>query len=108
MSEALGELDGAWVRIRPDGEVGQFLGLRRGGRCELLAPVSGLHGEQPGQAVEVAIALVVPDVGALASDDHGDMTRAVVVVRVAGEVHPQVVARLVGQRVGAGLSDELR
>ena len=71
------------------------------------AAVAGLHREQAREAVDVAVALVVPDVVAVAADDDGHMP-AVLVHGVAGEVHPQVVARLVGEAVVAGLAHVLR
>ena len=64
----------------------QLLGLLGGRLGEIGAPVTELAHEQAGQRVEVALALVVVDVGALALDDDRDVR-----VRVAGEVHPQVV-----------------
>ncbi len=60
-----------------------------GGVGELGAPVAELAHEEPGEAVEVALALVVPDVGALAA--HDDRHVGVVVGGVAREVHPEVV-----------------
>ena len=47
-----------------------------------------LHGEEPRERVEVALALVVPEVAALAAHDHGR-----VVLVHPREVQPQVVAR---------------
>ena len=67
-----------------------------------------LVGEQAGESVEVAVALVVPDVGTLAADDDGYVAGAVVVVGVARERHPQMVAGLVSHEVAAGLGDGLR
>ena len=61
-----------------------------GGVGELGAAVAELAHEEPGERVEVALALRVPDVGALAAHDHRHV--GVVVGRVPGEVHPEVVA----------------
>ena len=47
------------------------LRLLRGGVGELGAAVAELADEEPGQGVEVPLALGVPDVGALTADDDG-------------------------------------
>ena len=59
--------------VGPEREERQLAGLLGGGLGQLLAAVAHLDDEQPGQAVEVLLAAVVPDVGALAADDdrHG-------------------------------------
>jgi hypothetical protein len=95
-SDALGELDGTGVRIGPEREVGQ-LGRLFGRRLtELGPPVPDLAGEQPGQTIEVALAVLVPDVGALAA--HHDRHLVFLVVRAeAGEVHPEVSPRPLAQ-----------
>ena len=88
--DARGELDRARVRVAPVGEEAELLDLLGGGLADLGAAVAGVHAEQRGQAVEVALAVLVPDVAAVALDDDGQL-----VVRVrahAGEVHPQVPA----------------
>ena len=87
--EAGGELDGGRVRVGPDREVLERLGLRARGLGELGAPVPDLHGEQPRQAVEQPVAGRVPHVAALAARD--DVHRRVGAVRAEpAEVHPQV------------------
>ena len=96
LHEPVGELDGHRVGVGPQREERERLGLLGGGLRQLAAAVPGLHDEQPGQAVEVAAALVVPDVRALALDH--DRHGAGVVGRVAGEVQPQVVAGAVAER----------
>ena len=71
--------------VRSD-EARQRLCLLGGGLGELLAAVADLDDEKPRQAVDIALALVVPDGHALAaSDDRRRDARA-----VAGEVAPQV------------------
>ncbi|GAA3081268.1 hypothetical protein GCM10020254_27060 [Streptomyces goshikiensis] len=100
VGEALGEFDGLGVRVRPDGEEGEFLRLLVGDLGQFLAAVTGVDHEQSGETVEVALALVVPDVGALAPDDGGD--GGVLVGRHAGEVHPQVVVRGLGEVLAHG------
>ncbi len=98
--QPLGELHGLGVRVRPNGEEGQFLGLLERGLGEFGAAVPGLDDEQAGQPVDVALALVVVDVGALAAHDrrHG----GVLVRRHAGEVHPQVVVGRLREVSGHG------
>jgi hypothetical protein len=61
-----------------------------GSSAELGAAVAELADEEAGQRGEVALAVGVPDVGALALDDDRDV--GLVVRRHPGEVHPQVVA----------------
>ena len=59
------------------------------GLGQLGSPVTDLDDEQPGQAVEVALAVDVVDVGALAADDGRDLRLPM--GAVPGEVQPQVV-----------------
>src|SRR3954464_11272933 len=66
--EPLGQLDRLGVRIGPQREEREVLGLLGGRLGELLTAVAGLHDEQAGEAVEVPLALVVVDVGAFAAD----------------------------------------
>src|SRR5690606_28922893 len=58
---------------------------------DVAAAVAGLDDEEPAEPVDVAAALGVPDVDALALGDHRDL-RPVLVGGVPGEVHPEVVA----------------
>ena len=69
----LGQLNGPGVGVRPQGEVGQRLGLLGARLGELGAAVADLRREQPRQPVEVALSVLVPDVGALAAHDHGHL-----------------------------------
>jgi len=69
--------------------------------------VPDLDDEESGETIEVLVALVVPDVGAVTSGDDGDVA-ASLVGRVAREVHPQVFACALGETVVAGLVDVLR
>ena len=87
--DPLGQLDRRRVRVGPQRHEGQLAGLLRRGVGQLGAPVAQLGHEEPGQAVEVALALRVVDVGALAADDDGHVR--VVVRRMPREVHPQVI-----------------
>ena len=59
-----GQLDGVGVGVGPDREVPELAALAAGGLGQLGAAVADLHGEQAGEAVEVAVALDVPDVAA--------------------------------------------
>ena len=96
VGQPLGQRDGRLVGERPDGEVGQLLALLAGGLGDLLAAVADLHGEQAGEAVEVALAVLVVDVAAFAAGDHRHVVageRA-----EAGEVHPQMTLRVIGER----------
>ena len=87
--QPLGQLDGPGVGVGPQREVGQ-LGRLLGGRLgQLGAAVADLAGEQAGQAVEVALAVLVPHVGALAPHHDRDLVVGSVGAE-AGEVHPQV------------------
>ena len=69
--EPLGQLDRPGVRVRPQWEVGERLCLLGAGLGQLGSPVPDLRGEQAGQAVEIALAVLVPHVGTLAAHDDG-------------------------------------
>ena len=87
LGKTFGECDCAGVRVRPNGEEGEFFGLLGGCGGQLGSSVPQLNDEQAGQAVEIPASLIVPDVRALALDDDGYV--ATLVVRgVSGEVHP--------------------
>ena len=92
--EARGQLDGHWVRVGPNGEVRHLLGLFAGRLGEFDTAMSDLDGEQPGETVEVTVALVVPDVAAIATlhDPHRVNSAA-----DRGEVHPQVAVAELGE-----------
>ena len=87
--DPLGELDRGRVRVGPQRHERELSRLLRGGVGQLGAAVAQLAHEEAGQRVEVLLALRVPDVGALAPHDDGDV--GLVVGRVPGEVHPEVV-----------------
>ena len=77
------------MRVAPRREEAELLGLVGAGLCDIGAAVADVHAEQCAQAVEVAVAVVVPDVAAVALDDDRDL--GPVVVRAhATEVHPEV------------------
>ena len=87
------------VGVGPQREVGEGLGLGRPPPRAISAPaVAGLHDEEPGEAVEVAVALGVPHVGALAPLDDGGPGAAL--TGQPGEVQPEVVGGGLGQLVG--------
>ncbi len=86
------ELDRSRMRVGPDRVEGEFPGLTAARLRELLATVPRVHAEQRRQAVKEALALVVPDVAAVAPDDQRDGMVLMVSADV-GEVHPQVALR---------------
>jgi hypothetical protein len=100
VGEPVGQLDGLGVRVRPDREVGELTGLLGGGLGELLPAVAGLHDEQRGQAVEVAPAVAVPHVAAVAAHDQRHL--GLLVGRQAGEVQPEMVPGGAGELLEVG------
>ena len=93
--QALGQLDGAGVGVGPQGEVGQRAGLLRSRLGQLGAPVAQLRGEEAGQTIQVALAVLVPHVGTLAAHHHRDLVG--LVGAHAAEVHPEVATGLLAQ-----------
>ena len=84
-----GELDRARVRVRPVRVEGQLLHLLVRGLPDLVPEaVAEVDGEEPRERVEVAVALVVLEVAAVAADD--DRRRMPAHPR---EVEPEMVAR---------------
>ncbi len=72
VGQPVGQLDGGGVRVRPDREERELLGLPRGGLGEALAAVAGVHDEEPGEGRRCScLPLRVPDVVALALHDDG-------------------------------------
>jgi len=55
------------VRVRPQREERELFGLLRSSLSEPLAAVARVDDEQAGEAVEVALAAVIPDVVAFAA-----------------------------------------
>ena len=80
--QPLGQLDRLRVGVRPEREVGQLAGLLGGRLGQLGAAVAGVHHEQPGEPVQVAPAVLVPDVRALAAHDDRHRRRRVGAIRV--------------------------
>ena len=94
------ELDRARMRVRPVGVEGQLAHLRERGLADLLAVrVADVDREEPGERVEIPLAVVVPEVTALAAHDHGRL-----VAVHAREVQPEVVARAARRSVTADCS----
>ncbi len=89
--EALGELDGLRVGEGPQRHEGQLHGLVVHRLRDLLATVSDLDGEETGEAVDVALALIVEDVVAFAAGDDRCLS-AVEQGLVRSHMHPHVVA----------------
>ena len=108
MRQPLGEFDGARMRVGPDGEERQLLRLTGGSLGEFATAMAGLDDKEAGKPVEVAMALVVPDVGALAADHDRHVPLAGLVDGVPREVHPQVALCRGRPAVLAGLGHELR
>ena len=94
--QAIGEFDRVRVRVRPDRKEREFLGLLRGYLGQALAAVPSVDHEQAAQAVNVLLALTVPNVVAFALHNDGH-TVAVLHDRLPGKVHPQVVFGLLLQ-----------
>ena len=67
--------------------------IARGEGCyvfaELGAAVAGVNAEEAGEAIEVAVAVLVEDVAALAADDDRDLV-LVAVGAHPREVHPEM------------------
>src|SRR5215207_4856774 len=80
------------MRIGPDRKEGELARLRSRGLHQLDAPVSGLHGEQAGETIEIPATIDIPDVRALAAFD--DRHRLSGEAGHPGEVHPQVLCRV--------------
>ena len=86
-----GELDRLRMGVGPVGVEGQLAHLRERRLADLLAvAVPDVDREQTGEGVEVALAVRVPEVTAVALDDDRDVL-AVAVAAHPGEVHPQVI-----------------
>jgi hypothetical protein len=85
------ELDRPRVRVRPVRVEGQLAHLVQRRLPDLLAEaVADVDREQPRERIEVALALRVLEVAAVAADDDRHLAR--LVAAHAREVHPQVVA----------------
>ena len=108
LGEPRGELGRGRVRERPVRVVRQLPHLLERGLAELLAVrVADLHREQPAEHVQVALAVRVEEVRALAALDDRDL--AVPVGAHRREVQPEVILRLALQlRVHARVDRHVR
>ena len=61
--------------VGPKGKEGELVGLFGHDLCKLGTAVADLDDEESGKAVEVPLALVVPDVCAVTPSDDGDVSR---------------------------------
>ena len=95
------QLDRARMRVAPVGDEVELADLALHRLADLGAAVAGVAAEEAREAVEVAVAVLVVDVGALAAGDDRDRVLGVVAAH-AREVHPQVLAGELLE-VGAGL-----
>src|SRR4029450_6669793 len=79
--------------IAPDGDEVELADLGGHRVAELGPAVAGVDAEERGEAIEVTVAVVVPDVAAAAAhDDRGFVLRA---ERThPGEVHPEIALGL--------------
>src|SRR4051794_19521684 len=101
LGELGGELDRARVRVGPRREEAELLGLVGAGLGHVGAPVADVHAEQRAQAVEIAVAVLVPDVAPVALDDDRDVRLGV--GAHAAEVQPEVALGEVLERaLGCG------
>ncbi len=106
--EAGGEFDRPRVGVAPERVEVELLDLARGRFAELGAAVAGVDAEERREAVEVAVAVLVEDVTALAADDDRDLVLAVVGAH-PGEVHPQMAfCQLLQAAVDSGCRRTLR
>ena len=89
LGDLRGQLDRRRVRVGPVRVEAQLAGLVGARLGDVLAAVADVHAEQRAEPVEVALALVVPDVAAVALDDHRDLVLLAVGAHAA-EVQPQM------------------
>ena len=96
-----GQLDRAWVRVAPVRVEAELAGLARRRLAQLGPAVAGVHAEESREAVEVALAVLVEHVTALAA--HDDRHLVVGVGAHPGEMHPEVALRQVLQFAAAAV-----
>src|SRR3954451_20692542 len=87
--EARRELDRRRVGVGTGREEAEVLGLVGARLADPGAAVADVHAEQRAEAVEVLVAVLVPDVAAVALDDDRDL-RALAVRAHPAEVHPEM------------------
>ncbi len=93
------QLDRPRMGVAPQRVEVELLDLARRRLAELGAAVAGVDAEEAGEAVEVALAVLVVDVAALAADDDRDLVVGAVGPH-PGEVHPEMAF---GQLLEAGV-----
>ena len=93
------QLDRPRVGVAPQRVEVELLDLARRRLPQLGAAVAGVDAEEAGEAVEVAVAVLVVDVAALAADDDRDLVVGPVGAH-AREVHPEMA---LGQLLKAGV-----
>ena len=93
------QLDRARVGVAPQRVEVELLHLAGGRLAELGAAVPGVDAEEAGEAIEVAVAVLVVDVAALAADDDRDLVVGPVGAHPR-EVHPEMAP---GQLLEAGV-----
>ena len=85
LGQAGRQLDRGGVSVGPDREVAELLRLRARRLGELGATMTDLAHEEPGQAVEVSVRLVIPDVATVAPlDDPRSSMADFIVVKCPG------------------------
>ena len=89
LGDPLGELDRARMRVAPVRVEVELADLGGGRLAVVGAAVAGVAAEERAEAVEVAVAVVVVDVGALAAGDDRDLVVGVVAAH-SREVQPEV------------------
>ena len=88
----VGEFDRARMGVAPERVEVELLDLSSGRFADLGATVAGVDAEEAGEAVEVALAVIVVDVTALGALDDRDLVVGAVGTHPR-EVHPEVAAR---------------
>src|SRR3954451_22281160 len=87
--------------VAPDRVEVELGDLAGGGVTKLGPPVAHVDAEERGEAVEVAVAVLVPDVRPLAADDDRNLVLGVVAAH-PGEVHPEVLSGQLLQVAASG------
>ena len=91
-SELARQLDRARMGVRPVGVEGQLPHLRERRLSDFFTEaVADVDREEARERIEIALAVRVGQIAAVAADDHRDLR--VAVATHAGEVQPQVVSR---------------
>jgi hypothetical protein len=106
--EARGEFDRPRVGVAPERVEVELLDLARRRFAELAAAMADVDAEERREPVEVAVAVLVEDVTALAADDDRDLVLAVVGTHPR-EMHPEMApGQLLQAAVDSGWRRTLR